>query len=140
MNNVIGQIINQVITANPVIITVNGLNPVTGWDSTGFTFGELFPLVGPTTEFNFEIDYEVYRDSILDNGDTVQIKVGDTTHNVNFDVVIEDGAVVSDKINIECWDRTLGFYHEGSLITLADETMIVVGFDLKQKSLPIDFH
>jgi len=137
MNNVIGQIINQVITANPVIITVNGLDPVTGWDSTGFTFDELFPLVGPTTEFNFEIDYEVYRDSILDNGDTIQIKVGDTTHNVNFDVVIEDGATVSDKVNIECWDRTLGFYHEGTLISLADETMNELEIRFTEKELDV---
>ncbi len=123
MNNVIGQIINQIITANPFTITINGIDPVTGWDSTGFTFDKLFPLTGETTDFTFEIDYEVYKDSIADNGDTIKIKVGDTTHNVNFDVVIEDGAVVSDKINIECWDRTLAFYYSDAPVGLVNETM-----------------
>ncbi len=123
MDNAIGQIINHVFTAEPITITINGIDPVTGWNDTGFTFDDLFPLTGETTDFTFEIGYTVFKDSITANGDTVQIEIGDTTHNVNFDVVIQDGAVVSDKLNIECWDRVLAFYYNGSPVTLVDETM-----------------
>lgn len=123
MDNAIGQIINKIITAEPLTITINGIDPVTGWNDTGFTFDKLFPLTGETTPFTFEIGYTVFKDSIAANGDTIQVSIGDTTHNVNFDVVIQDGAVVSDKLTIECWDRTLAFYYNDAPVSLVDETM-----------------
>jgi len=123
MENVIGKIINQVFNAHPITITINGLNPVTTWDSTGFTFNSLFPLLGESTNFDFDISYDIYKDSIKENGDTVSVKVGDTTHQITFDAIIETGAVVGDKIAIECWDRVLGFYHNGTQVNLIDETM-----------------
>lgn len=117
-------VISQLQTSYPTGIVVNNnINPNGPWDSTGFTFDKLFPLTGWTTPFVYDIDYKIIVDSILENGDTIQVQKDTSTH-VEFTVEIQDGAPEPpDTFLVEYWERNLDFYHNGTLITLADETM-----------------
>ena len=122
MENVVS-IFDQMQVSGPTDLVVNGIDWEIDWDSTGFTFEDLFPLIGETTPFVFDIDYHVFVDSITEDGDTILIEKDTSTH-VEFEVVIEDGApALPDTFIVECWDRTLEFYHDGNLITAANETM-----------------
>ncbi len=123
MENVINEILNTSIF-NPTQIIVNG-QTVTNWDTTGFTFGNLFPLVGETTEFNFELDYHIIRDSIdALTGEVVTFE-DDTTINFDFDVVIDPALdpLPEEQFDVRCWDRELSFYFNDNPVSKITETM-----------------
>ncbi len=123
MENVIGQIMGALKTAKPVKLTVNNTDISTVWDDTGFAFDKLFELLGVYTDFNFIIDYEVYKDSVTSTGDTIQIKIMDTTHVIDFTVNLENGVSVPDSVALTWWGRRLEFFHGDTLLSLIDETM-----------------
>lgn len=123
MENVINEIITQINSFKPDTLAVNGKISGSIWDSTGFTFNNMFPLVGKVTDFQFKIDYTVTIDSILENGDTIQIDAKDTSHIIDFSVEIEDNAPLPDSVELTCWGRKLEFFHSNTKINSANETM-----------------
>ncbi len=135
MDNVIS-VITQEQISYPVDLSVNGIDPVDEWDSTGFNFSELFPLTGDTTEFVMNIDYHVFMDSITDNGDTIVIEK-DTSSHVEFNVAFDKNASLSDDYTVECWDRTLAFYYNGNQVSLVDETMGTLEIRFTEKEVDV---
>ena len=110
-------VISQGSTAKPKQITISGTS-VTNWDSTGFTFNNLFPLTGPITTFNADIIYSIYDISGNYTGT-------DTTHLIrNFNVQIDPGAgILPDTFDVRRWDRDLNFRFNNVNITTANATM-----------------
>lgn len=118
--------INKGITSTPSKITIGGIS-ATNWDSTGFTFNNLFPLTGRTTTFNYNITYKMY------NASNVYIK--DTTHIIsNFNVEIDPSSGnLPDTFDVLCWDRNLHFRFNNQNITAANETMTQLGLRFDNK-------
>ena len=130
VNLIVKDIISEIITSLTTFIshdtiTINGLEGIKlVWDSTGFKFAELFPLAGKYTDFNYEIVYHIEKDSIINDGqDTIVVAEYDSTIYVDYTVEIDDGNSVSDSVKLTWWGRSLEFYHNGTIITSADETM-----------------
>ena len=116
-------VIQQTQISYPTGIQVNGSDPIDPWDSTGFTFSDLFPLTGWETLFVYDIDYHIFVDSITPTGDTITVEKDTSTH-VEFTVEIEDGAPdLPDTFVVQCWDRVLGFYYQNNQINAVNETM-----------------
>lgn len=90
MENVVEEMISSISNFTPKALKVNGLSPIGGWDGIFFTFENLFPLLGKTTDFAMEIEYEKSKDSITIDGDTIHLYLKDTTHEVNFTVEVGD--------------------------------------------------
>ena len=128
--------IDLIQTNNPMEITINGQTNPNPWDSVGFLFNDLFPLIGDSTPFVLDIDYHVWVDSITQNGDTISYEKDTTTH-IEFDVIVEDNTVLSDSIITECWERELQFYHDGQPITMANETMDKLEIRFKEQEVDI---
>ncbi len=135
MDNVIS-VITQEQISYPVDVSINGIDPVGDWDSTGYIFSELFPLTGDTTEFVIDIDYHVFMDSITDAGDTI-VNEKDTSSHVEFDVAFDKNAVLSDDYVVECWDRTLVFYYNGNQVSSVDETMEELEIRFTEKEVDV---
>jgi hypothetical protein len=103
-------IISPAANAKPTTITVNS-SSVTGWDSAGsaFSFGKLFPLLGPTTPFAMSV---VYR---LPAGSSPPTE----THTVNFNVNRQAGVnVPAPPFEKKYWDRDLTFRFGGAQIAV----------------------
>ncbi len=128
--------IDLIQTNNPIQIDINGQTNPNPWDSTGFLFGDLFPLIGDTTPFVLNIDYHVLVDSITQNGDTISYEKDTTTH-IEFEVIVEENAVLPDSTITDCWERALTFYHNGQPITLANETMDNLEIRFKEEKVDI---
>ncbi len=118
MENVIHIVIQQEIKYTPEELTVNSINPITGWDSAGFLFGEMFELF-PTNDFEYVIVYDVLIDTLIRAG----IPRYDTTHVIKYTVEIQESAPLPDSVELTCWGRRLEFYHDNTLITGANEKM-----------------
>lgn len=126
MDNVF-TVISQGSTARPKQITISGTS-VTNWDSTGFTFSNLFPLTGRTTTFNADIVYSIYDAGGNYTGT-------DTTHLIkDFRVQIDPGAGnLPDTFDVLCWDRNLNFRYNNQNISAANETMLQLGLRFDNK-------
>lgn len=135
MDNVIS-VITQEQKSYPVKISVNKTDPIGGWDSTSFNFAKMFPLEPDTTEFVMDIDYHAFMDTVNNQGDTVTIEK-DTASYVKFKVVFNKNATLSDEYNVECWDRTLGFYYNGKQIFSANETMEELEIRFTEKEIDV---
>ncbi len=133
MNDVIS-LINQIQTAEPKKIVINGIDPISGWDSTGFSFQDLFPLTGKNTNFVYDIGYKIFIDSVNETGDTL-LYIKDTSSHVEFSVTIEPNATLSDSFLVDCWGRSLSFYHNGTPISLANETMKKLEIRFQEKEI-----
>ena len=123
MENIIDLIIHQ-IQYVPVNISINGGQIINNWDSTGFTFPKLFPLLGVTTDFTFDITYLITNDT-LSLLRIIPPDRLDTTITTEFKVEIDpaQGPLPDSLYDVKCWDRTLGFYYNGNQVTTIDETM-----------------
>ena len=123
MENVIQEILKQSVF-NPTQIIVNG-QQINNWDTTGFLFPDLFPLVGWTTPFNFTIDYHVIKDTLNEQTGQLDTVEYDTTIIFDFDVEIDPnlGPLSDSLFDVRCWDRDLGFYFSGNLVPAITEVM-----------------
>ena len=122
MENVIKLIITSQTTFIPTDLNVNTMVSVSGWDSTGFEFGKLFPLLGWETGFKYNINYKMTKDSIVGN-DTITVVIKDTATEVSFIANIDPALPVSDSVALCHWGRSLGFYHNNAEISIANNTM-----------------
>ncbi len=130
VNLIVKDIISEIITSLTTFIshdtiTVNGLEGIKlVWDSTGFKFADLFPLKGKYTDFDYEIVYHIEKDSIINDGqDTIVVAEYDSTIYIDYTIEIDEGNSVSDSVKLTWWGRKLEFYHNGTLIASADESM-----------------
>ncbi|MFC1476459.1 hypothetical protein ACFL5S_00685 [Fibrobacterota bacterium] len=123
MENVIQEILKQSVF-NPTQIIVNG-QQVNNWDTTGFLFPDLFPLLGWTTPFNFTIDYHVIKDTLNEQTGQLDTIEYDTTIIFDFDVEIDPtmGPLSDSLYDVRCWDRDLGFYFNNNLAPVLTEIM-----------------
>lgn len=111
-------------TSYPSEIIINNSDPNSTWDSTGFTFDDLFPLIGVTTPFVYDLTYAIYLDSITPDGDTIATYIKDTLSHIEYDVVIQDGAPdLPDTFVVKSWKRELAFFHNGSQVSAISEIM-----------------
>lgn len=117
-------VLQQKQVSYPSNIIINSSTPNGTWDSTGFTFNDLFPLIGVTTPFVYDLTYAIYIDSITPTGDTIPVHIKDTLSHVEYDVIIQDGAPdLPDTFEVKSWQRELAFYYNGSPVTAISETM-----------------
>lgn len=123
MDNIIDLIVNQTKYV-PINMSINGGQSVNNWDSTGFTFPELFPLTGWTTDFTFNITYTITNDTLSLLRIIPPVR-RDTTIITEFDVEIDpaQGSLPDSMYDVKCWDRTLGFYYNNAQVTVVDQTM-----------------
>ncbi|MBN1979963.1 MAG: hypothetical protein JW795_00420, partial [Chitinivibrionales bacterium] len=122
MDNVIKFIIKKN-SQVPTGMIINSSAKMTNYDSIGFRFPELFPLLGTNTDFKFILDYHIQKDSVTSKGETIK-KERDTTITVRFKVTIDPKAPkLPAPFEVKCWDRSIEFFHKGNKITLADELM-----------------
>ncbi len=116
---IVDDILSQIITSMTTFISNDSvyINGLTGIKITeeGFCFEDLFPLK-KYTDFHYEIDYHITKDSIASNGDTVTIAEYDSTVYVDYTVCVDDGDSLSDSIRLCWWDRDLAFYYNGDEI------------------------
>ncbi len=111
MTNVIS-LIDQKTNSEVTNVKINGGTGVNGWNGTTVSFGEMFPLTGDVTPFQFDISYLI-EDTITDESTgAVEIKILDTTLTTNYDVKLSDGAPnpVPDSLNAKYWSRSIGFF------------------------------
>ena len=126
LNNVI-DIIVQELEILPVNITVNGISD-SNYDSSSqtFIFEKHFPLTGVSTDFDYGISYNIIKDSIAPNGDTIQV-VTDSATTGEFTVVVQDGAALPthypNGFRLDCWERELAFYYNNTPVSFISEIM-----------------
>lgn len=113
----------KIFKTKPKVAYINGKLPSIGWDGTGFTFLNPYPLLAEQTVFAIMIEYEITMDSITDNGDTIQIFESDTTVSFDYTVKIEDGTILSDTVELTCWGRKLEICYNDIPVAIVDETM-----------------
>lgn len=130
MSFVMNNIIEHIVTGGtfiPIEMSVNGGISATNWnlDSTGFVFPGLFPLLDWTTDFDFEIKYQIRRISINPQTNTLDTIIKDTIHYIAFDVEIDSlqGPLPDSLWDVKCWDRTMGFYFNNVQITEIEDNM-----------------
>ncbi len=128
MENVISEIITVMTEVLPLSLQVNTITSPNSWDNVGFLFNDLFALEGENTDFDYNISYHIKKDSVTETGEIISVIDKDTVHDVNFTVTIDPGAAVPDSVELTCWGRKLEFYHNGTLITAADESMDDIEF------------
>ena len=95
------EMISNILKFTPKKLQVNGIDPIGNWDGENFTFRKVFPLLGKTTEFNYLIEYEKSKDSLTIDGDTINVFVNDTTHEVDFTVEVEPFVMPQDSFYVE---------------------------------------
>ncbi len=117
VENVVPVIVMNISNFNPQDLTINSISPITGWDTTGFLFADMFPLYPTDNDFDVAIEYKVQKDSIDENGDTISTTFYDTTHEISFSVEIIPGAQPPDSVEITCWGRKLEFYYAGNAVS-----------------------
>ena len=122
MENVIKLIITSQTTFVPTDLSVNTIVSVSGWDSTGFEYGKLFPLIGKETVFKYNINYKMTKDSIVGT-DTITVVIKDTATEVSFTANIDPALPVSDSVELSHWGRNLEFYYNNTPINQVSETM-----------------
>lgn len=126
MQNVVSEIIKNVFTYTPKKLVVNTITAPSGWINGHFYFNSLFALTRAKTPFTYSIDYEITKDSIVNNNgviDTIHIKIKDTTHAVSSETEVTSLVNVSDSVKLTWWGRNLEYYYNGSKISVIGETM-----------------
>jgi len=139
MNFLLENVFKSIFTkriAEPQKITVNNTIDAKNWDGNVFTFPDMFPLTGITTDFSQTINYTINVDSIMKN-ESVSAEEIDTSISVGFTVKIDDNAPKQEILLFECWDRELHFFHNNTPITLANETMDELELRFKEDKVDI---
>ena len=134
----------QELVSYPEGITVNGDTGVWVPDTGGlvhyFEFKEHIPFLGVTSNFDYTVDYDVWRDSILPSGDTIYI-VSDSIDSGDFEITIQDGANLPDHYPNEfflyCWDRMLGFYYRNNLLAEINKSMDTIEVRFIEKKIDV---
>lgn len=126
VDNVLPHMFTKV-TFTPKKLSINGIEE-TNWNNGAFTFKEKFPLAIFSDKFDYEITYKREKDSISNSGDTIHVDLGDTLHTVSFETLIKNNPVIADSNEITNWNREIEFFHNGTQITTADETMNDIEF------------
>lgn len=106
----------------PTKIVVN-TSGNSNWDSTGFLYKRMFPLIGTTTDFTLKIDYKIKKDSITQNGQVIPLGVKDTQINVLFTAQIQNGAPVPPNVTLTWWGRNLGFFYNNDTVHQVTDNM-----------------
>ncbi len=121
MNNILNQILKKT-KLIPFNMSINGGQGVSNWDSTGFTYPSLFPLLGEETQFEYKINYHVVSDT-----DTVYTKefMADSLVTVNYTVKIDpnQSALSNTVFDVRKWDRDIGFYFQNTLVSEIKNSM-----------------
>ncbi len=137
----------QIIITQPTDIKINGIQ-ATNIMMSMVTFDSPFPLKKDLTDFEYEIDYKIMKDSIYWNEqmqvwDTVVIQ-WDSLAMGAFTINVVDGASVPDHyphtFPVYCWDRNLGFYHNAKPVTVADGSMKELEIRFTHDSVDIDYN
>lgn len=141
MENVVNQIL-QKSTHTPTKMIVNNGTPTNNWDKKAFTFPELFPLVGWTTDFEFEIDYHVVRDTLNPNTGLLDTVEYDTTTHTKFTVEIDPNMGELDSLDwdVRCWDRELAFYDNNNPTNVINELMNPLEIRFHYSAGEADYH
>lgn len=118
MVNVVADIIKTTTKVIPTKIKIQGIE-AGSWDGTGFTFTNLFPLTGIKTPVKYSIEYDIIRDSIKENGDTVIVDTKTETINIDYDAILKNTPTPTLDYELLWWDRTLaGFDNDTAIVTV----------------------
>ncbi len=121
--HVIGNIIGFNLSYTPLELKINDIEPIIGWDSTGFTFAKPFPLIGKETPFHYVIKYNVKKDSVLPNGTVIQVSTMDTIIDFSFKVILGDTGQIPPKVQLYRWDRSMQFFYNNAAIDMISDPM-----------------
>lgn len=113
MQNIIQPILSKK-NGTPTFMTVNGITSNTIVDST-FAFSQQFSLTRDTSKFTMEITYR-----IVDAASNMQF---DTSIQSHFTIVRDENAGEPVTGLLNCWNRDLALYYNGSPVYSVDETM-----------------
>ncbi|MBN1982257.1 MAG: VWA domain-containing protein [Chitinivibrionales bacterium] len=123
MKNVIPMIIKQTTSTTPQKIEVNGSINSSDWSNKNFKFEKLFPLIGKTTPFSYGINYKIVKDSILPNGQKIQVGIKDTALSIKFSAEIQSDNTIKDSIRVARWGRKINFFADNTEITMVSMDM-----------------
>ncbi len=127
MNFVMKNVVNVILTKinmTPSGLTVNNGQQVNNWNQSAFTLPSLLPLTDVTTDFSFDIKYNVTKDSVDEYGNIHQVQFDSTTH-VDYRVEVDPNqpALNPAHYEVKSWDRDLGFYSNNAQVSIITDTM-----------------
>lgn len=115
MENIINPIMNKQV-GRPKSMKINNKTSSTFKDKDSvFQFDGQIPIVKDTMKFSLEVTYQVVDDVTGDNFDSVT--------QTSFTIVRTDKVNEPSEGTIDCWDRDVSLYYNGSPITAVNETM-----------------